>query len=248
MKTFFYFCLLFLIGLTLLTINLAGHCLLLLVGPQRCNACLRPIILNTIRFYRRLFARWKVGLFTFEGLDHASGGPRIYAANHTGLLDAIMLLIALPDAACIFKSKLRRNPFVSRIPAAIGFFANDEGYGLIRSIIRQLDEGSSVLIFPEGTRSDQSGCLNAFKTGTALVAIKSGRPVQTILIENPHGVTGKQRSLFNPPPGMPFRYHFRRGPELRPEPGETARAFTARAEACFREELWPAHDECLVHR
>jgi 1-acyl-sn-glycerol-3-phosphate acyltransferase len=54
--------------------------------------------------------------------------------------------------------------------------------GAIREILRRLDEGRAVLIFPEGTRS-QDGAMHEFKRGVALLVKRSKCPVQPVAVE-----------------------------------------------------------------
>ena len=237
MKHFWYYFLLTSIGLSLLAINLLGFVVSLLIGKKRCSGLMRPLVLADIRCFRHLIHICQVGNFTLDGIAAPVGSsPRLYVANHSGLLDAVILLDALPNITCVFKAGLRKSIFLSQIPAAIGFLANDDSYGLIRSMVQELESGKNVLIFPEGTRTDTQP-INAFKTGFAVIATKAQTPVQTILIDNPTHYSGKGRSLLRPPKQMPFRYHFKLGAEIVPQPGESVRDFSARVENYFRETL-----------
>ncbi len=237
MKVIGYYVVLLLIGLSLAGINIIACILALIIGSKRSRRVIRPMILAIIRAYGGLIEIWGLGRFIYSDFTTPPAGqPQLYIANHTGLLDAVMLMQRIPGLSCIFKSRLRKNPILSHIPSAIGFAPNDEGIGIVRSMIEQLNSGTSVLIFPEGTRTVNPP-VERFKTGFAIVATRTGVPVQTIFIDNPTGMTGKKRPLPNYPDHLPFPYHFRFGPVLRAEQGESARDFAARTEALYRREL-----------
>lgn len=243
-----YYILLCFLGLSLLLTNLFGCICQLLLGPRNTKRLVSPVIYAIIHLYRYILHPCKIGKFTFEGFaEHKQNEPRLYVANHTGLLDAPMALPFLPDVVCVFKAKLKKNPFLSQVPGAIGFVANNEGHSLIRRLVIELEGGRSVLIFPEGTRTENPP-MNDFKPGFAIIATKAQVPVQTLLIDNPTGFSGKSRSILRPPLNMPIRYHFRIGAEIKPHPKESAREFSDRVEAYFRAELTRSTDKQMTHR
>lgn len=82
---------------------------------------------------------------------------------------------------------------------AVGFISIDRSRG--RQAVKSLNdaavriaEGTSVLIFPEGTRSPD-GHLQPFKTGAIVLAIKSGVPVVPVGFNGTHQVLPKGRLL-----------------------------------------------------
>lgn len=191
----------------------------------------------TIRSYVNVIEFLRLGHTAFHDFNPPPDGkPQIYIANHTGMLDALLLMARIPNMTCVFKARLRRNPLLNNIPAAIGFVANDEGTGLVRTMIQQIKSGSSVLIFPEGTRTENPP-VEPFKAGFAIVAKHTETAVQTIFIRNPTGMTGKKRPLHAFPDHLPFPYIFNFGPLLTINPDESCRDFTERVEHIFRQEL-----------
>jgi 1-acyl-sn-glycerol-3-phosphate acyltransferase len=92
-----------------------------------------------------------------------------------------------------------------------------------------LDGGWSVLLFPEGTRS-QTGLIAPFLPGVGLLATRTGRQVLPVRIVGIHAVLPKGARL---PRRAAVEVRF--GRPLRAEPAEDPRAFTARLEAAVRE-------------
>ncbi len=153
-----------LFGAVGLIFNAGCALLLLLPGRARRQAASREAI-------RHLFAIW-VGWLRLTGLVaitwEGAGAARlprgtVYVANHPGLLDATFLLTRLPDAVCIFKPGLRHSPFLAPAALAAGYLPGDTGVDLVREIAQKVAEGCTVLIFPEGTRTNAGTVLNPCK-------------------------------------------------------------------------------------
>jgi 1-acyl-sn-glycerol-3-phosphate acyltransferase len=156
----------------------------------------------------------------------------LLAANHPCLFDAMVILSALPQTACVMRASLMRNPALRGGVVNGGFIPIDRGADFIRLAIEKIRLGECVLIFPEGTRTDPGKILNDFKGGTALVSIKSGAPVQMLTIE----YTGTQLRKGVPLWQMgkyPVLLRVRLGPRLEPRRDERPQAFTERLHGEF---------------
>ncbi len=159
-----------LFGLGGLALNLACVPLLLCPGRERHGARIRASS-------RRMFEYWLlwmnysgVILVTWRGFDRPLQAGTVYVANHPSLVDAPFLLARLPDAVCIFKPAILRNPFLAPTALMSGYVAGDRGVDLIREAAQQVADGKSLLIFPEGTRTRPGEILNPLK----LKAITAG--------------------------------------------------------------------------
>ncbi len=191
-------------GVCALAFNFLCAVLLLLPGRNR----LAPVIAGIIRRY---FIIW-VGWMRVSGLirinwrgfaDESMRRPAVLVANHPSLLDAVFLLSRLPGAVCVFKSKLLRNPFLA--PAAImaGYPMGDVGPDFIRTSVRSLVAGRTLLIFPEGTRTASGAVLNPVKPGFALIAAKAGVPVQLVTIRANRSLLPRERKWWSFLPPFP---------------------------------------------
>lgn len=153
----------------------------------------------TRRAIRRLFRAWCAWLHAarliyvrFHGFTpDALTGPAVYIANHPSFLDATFVLSQLPDAICIFKPQIIRNPFLG--PAALmgGYASGSAGVDLIRDVAARVASGRSLLIFPEGTRTARGVDLNPLKPGFALIAARARVPIRLILIRAPRDLVPK---------------------------------------------------------
>jgi len=124
----------------------------------------------------------------------------VYVANHPSLVDAPIVLARLPDAICIFKPALMRNPAIG--PAAIlaGYAAGQAGVDLVREVADKVAGGRSLLIFPEGTRTAPGTRLGPLRPGFALIAHRAQAPVQLLVIRASRGLVPRGRAWWRVPP------------------------------------------------
>lgn len=208
------------------------------LGAERSRIVGRKCIRRLFQF----FAWWlevtgmcRVQYHGIEKLETLRGA--IVAPNHPGLLDAVFLIPRLPRAVCIMRAGLMRNPSFVGAALLAGFIANDRGSGLIRQCERKLRAGDNLLIFPEGTRTRlHARGVNPFKGGFALAAVLTGAPIQTVLIERSGAYLAKETSL-GAAAEVPVCMSIRLGEIFYAQPGESAKALSARLEAYFRESL-----------
>jgi len=186
--------------------------------------------------FSRLIGAIEVDFPDAGGLRDQRG--TIFAANHPSLVDAVVLLAVAPRAACMVRADLIRSPFVGGFARLCGHVTNDSGPALIREGIGKLASGDNLLIFPEGTRTRRGRPVNSFKSGFALIAVKSGAPIQTILIESGGEYLSKGISLFAPTL-LPWRMTVRLGEVVHAQPGESAQALAARLERDFQSRIAP---------
>lgn len=193
-------------GLVGLALNLA--CIPFLPLPRRWvpGRVVRTVIRGLFNFWLQWFHASRVVQVRWSGFDEPLKTGTVYVANHPTLVDATLLLARLPNAVCIFKPSLMRNPAVG--PAAIlaGYVSGDAGLDLIRSAADQVASGCSILIFPEGTRTTPGRPPGAFKPGFALIAAQAKAPVQLITIRSTPDFTSKGRSWWKVPAVMPARF------------------------------------------
>jgi 1-acyl-sn-glycerol-3-phosphate acyltransferase len=124
---------------------------------------------------------WMLGVdVTMHGLEHvAGGGSYIFAPNHQSHLDILTLLGHLPGATRFAaKRELWRHAIVGGVLDTLGMIPidRDAGEQSIETLNQAAAEESSIVIFPEGTRS-RDGRLREFKKGAFVLAIATGIPI-----------------------------------------------------------------------
>lgn len=212
-----------------LLLNLVCAPLLLVRNRARHGPAVRTAI-------RRLFAAWcswlhatRLIYVTWRGFTpEALAGPAVYISNHPGLLDATFVLAQLPDAICIFKPAIMRNPTMGPAALMAGYACGNNGVDLIRDVAERVAAGRSLLIFPEGTRTNPGPSLNPFKPGFAVIAARAHVPIRLIVIRAPRDLVPKGWPWWRAP-SFPSHVEITLLGELDTVAGETATELTARA-------------------
>ena len=120
---------------------------------------------------------WVAGIkLEVEGLENLDPDqPAIYMANHSTILDIAILPAALPvDIRFMFKHSLGYIPFVGWaliISGGIPIKRGTKGPAMksLRKAAERIKKGTSIIMFPEGTRT-KTGELGELKKGGFLLA------------------------------------------------------------------------------
>ncbi len=124
---------------------------------------------------------------TIEGREKLrSDRATVIVSNHLSLLDILVLFRLQCHFKWVSKVENFRVPFIGwnmRLNDYIPLRRGDRESvrQMMQACRRTLDEGNSIMMFPEGTRSP-SGRMRAFKTGAFELAIDCRTPVQPIAI------------------------------------------------------------------
>jgi 1-acyl-sn-glycerol-3-phosphate acyltransferase len=174
-----------------------------------------------------------------EGLDRLdplvdAGGPVIFAPNHHSHVDTPVMITSIPEP---WRHKLFvgaaadyffRTPLTSALSAlAIGAVPIERTRVSRRSADRLADlieDGWSLLIFPEGGRSPD-GWGPPFRGGAAYLALRCAVPVVPVHIDGTGRILRKGRTLPSP---ATARVTF--GAPIVPTPGDDARRLGATIE------------------
>ena len=161
-------------------------------------------------------------------------GPVVFASNHHSHVDTPTLLTSIPErwrkklvvgaAADYFFGTRVTSALSALVIGAIPIERTKVGRksaDLARGLI---DDGWSLLIFPEGGRSPD-GWGQPFRGGAAFIALRAGVPVVPIHLDGTGRVLRKGGSLSRSQITVTF------GEPLRPIDGEDARKYAARIEA-----------------
>lgn len=138
------------------------------------------------------------------GLDNVNPGvPRIYLTNHQSFFDIFVLLACLPvDFKFLLKQELMRIPILGFTMKRARYIAIDrtnprKAVQSMNEAAERIKAGASVVVFPEGTRSED-GRLQPFKRGGFLLALKSGCELVPVTIQGSSRIAPKGRLRIQP--------------------------------------------------
>ena len=124
-----------------------------------------------------------IGIFdvTFEDDERLDVPGQLVIANHPSLLDVVFLLGRIPNANCVVKKGLLKNPFLAMQVYFANYILNDAGETLLENCVNCLERGETVIIFPEGTRTrKEKGYV--FKRGAAYLMLMANCTIRPIHI------------------------------------------------------------------
>lgn len=123
------------------------------------------------------------------GVEHIdSTRPAIYMCNHQGTFDIFSLLAHLPvQFRWVAKVGLFRIPVLGWAMSTAGYISLDRSkrkraYRGMEIAAQKIKEGTSVVMFPEGSRS-YDGALQPFMNGGFTLAIRAGVPIYPITVD-----------------------------------------------------------------
>lgn len=153
-------------------------------------------------FHARLWAKLALALnntpVELRGVENLPDGPFILMSNHQSNFDILSLIATIPRRIYwIAKKELFDIPVFGPSMRRGGYIPLDrsDGRKALKSMENAADiirQGSSVVMFPEGTRS-RDGQLLPFKRGGFMLAVRAGVPVIPVTINgsgrvNPGGL------------------------------------------------------------
>ena len=141
---------------------------------------------------------------TLEGVENlAPERSYIFAANHQSQFDIFVLQGYLPyDFRWLAKKELFQVPVWGTAMKKAGYIPVDRSHGRqalksLNEAAKRIAEGTSVIIFPEGTRS-RDGKLQPFKAGGMVLAIKAGVELVPVAISGTFAILPKGSLLLHP--------------------------------------------------
>ena len=149
-------------------------------------------------------ALWVAGVRADVRAPHGfPEGPAIYVSNHESALDVWLLFCAIPrNVRFIAKRELFRIPIFGWYLALARFISVDrrdraQAVAALRRAGQIIREGTSLIVFPEGTRSADA-TVHPFKKGPFVVAMEAGVPVVPVAISGAAASNPKARLEVRP--------------------------------------------------
>ena len=136
-------------------------------------------ILNTLRLFCGV--SWKV-----KGIQNIPAEPCIMVSNHQGAWESFFLQTLFIPSSSIIKRELLYIPFFGWALACLKpiHLVRSNKYSSLKKVIRdgskKLKDGTSIIIFPEGTRARPHKGLKAFSNSCGLLSVKNNIPIVPI--------------------------------------------------------------------
>jgi 1-acyl-sn-glycerol-3-phosphate acyltransferase len=148
-------------------------------------------------------------------------------------MDVTYLLARMPEAVCIFKPAIARNPVLGAAARRAGYLPGGGGVDLIRQVAEKAAAGHRVIIFPEGTRTSPGETVLPLKPGFVLMAQRGRVPIQLVRIVWNSNVLAKGRAWWKLP-RLPAQIDVTLGPLVTVDSDASPTKVAARIEAWFR--------------
>jgi 1-acyl-sn-glycerol-3-phosphate acyltransferase len=212
--------------------------------PVRRTRVARSVIHQSFRFF--IWEMKALGIYTYElhGVEQLKTRRGVFiVANHPTLIDVVFLISLIPQADCVVRSGLMKNPFTRGPIGAANYVTNDSGLALIDSALASLRAGNTLIVFPAGTRTPRTGKA-VLQRGAANVAVRGPVDLTPVTIDCRPLMLGKGEPWYKVPERRPhfiIRVHddmpvqpYIAGAASEPL---AARRLTARLETFFEQEV-----------
>jgi 1-acyl-sn-glycerol-3-phosphate acyltransferase len=142
-----------------------------------------------------LVSRVRVTVKGFSNIDPSK--PYIYMPNHQSLFDIPVLLAHLKvQFRWLAKVELFKIPIFGQAMARAGYISIDRSdrksaFESLNRAAKTIQNGASVLIFPEGTRS-KDGTIIPFKKGGFVLAVDSGVSIIPVIVHGTRAIMPKK--------------------------------------------------------
>jgi len=134
-----------------------------------------PILKLLLKAYITLF----IDELRISGKENVPEGPKIIVANHPNATDGFTLPFVFPETLhFLIQESVFSTPFVGQILARAEQIPVVKGKGseALEIAKERLNQGNSVVIFPEGRLNNDRG-LHKGKVGAARLAVATGFPL-----------------------------------------------------------------------
>lgn len=155
----------------------------------------------------------KLGIMTYEveGLDKLKNSQQeLVIANHPTLIDVVLLIGLMQRANCVVKQALWKNPFTKGPVQNANYILNAGSEQFMHDCVARLNEKNapSLVIFPEGTRTQKGHTLNDFQRGAANIALRANVPIRPVVVTCTPSTLTKNEKWYHIP-DQPFHIHIR---------------------------------------
>ena len=204
--------------------GLGGLCLRLVIfpllgclkgTPEAHQRRARATISRLFWLFIRFMARCGVLTYEVQGAEKLGRPGQMIIANHPSLIDVVFLIGLVRGANCVVKQSLWQNTFTRGPVRKAGYISNDGGMDMLDAAGQALKDGQTLIIFPEGTRT-QPGQAPAFHRGGAAIALRGARILTPVTIKVSPTTLTKAEPWYRIPQRR-VHFSFRVGADIDPQ-------------------------------
>jgi 1-acyl-sn-glycerol-3-phosphate acyltransferase len=168
----------------------------------RKRARARTVMRLALRLFIGVMHRTGALTYEFRGRELLGQPGQLILANHPSLIDVVFLLAFVPNAGCVVKAGLWRNPLTRGAVTLAEFIRNDSTADMIGSAAGALHAGQPLIFFPEGTRTRPREPLVFHRSG-ANIALRAAARVTPVYIRVAPTTLTKAEPWYRIPPRRP---------------------------------------------
>jgi 1-acyl-sn-glycerol-3-phosphate acyltransferase len=120
--------------------------------------------------------------------------PAVIIANHQSSLDILPLMMLHPKLIMFTNNRIWNSPLFGKVIRLADYFPAEQVETNIERVADRIKNGYSVVVFPEGTRSED-GTIKRFHKGAFYLAEKLGVDILPIMIHGTNYTLTKQDKL-----------------------------------------------------
>jgi 1-acyl-sn-glycerol-3-phosphate acyltransferase len=141
----------------------------------------KALIHYAFRAYIWVMKSLGVLTYSIEGREKLKDA-KLVLANHPTLIDVVFLISFIPNANCVVKSALLKNPFTKGPVTAAGYIVNDDSvHDVVSAAGEAFARNEALIVFPEGTRSVPGKPLT-LKRGASNIALRTAADITPVII------------------------------------------------------------------
>lgn len=142
----------------------------------------RLLLSRLFRLYIAIMECFGLIKVQVKGAEYLKNEGQLVIANHPSLLDVVYLIALIDNATSLVKSSMWVNPFTAGTVFATHYIRNDSETAL-QDCADALNRGESLIIFPEGTRTDPDLPFK-FQRGAANIALLANQDITLVTINS----------------------------------------------------------------
>jgi 1-acyl-sn-glycerol-3-phosphate acyltransferase len=157
-----------------------------------------------IRLWAGIWAALSGIRFEAHGLDHINRSKSyIYIFNHRSFIDAPMIPLVIPQAVrAIGKKELSKIPVFGQVIGMLAVWvdrSDSESRRIsLEKLVKFLNQGSSIVVAPEGTRNDTNEILLPFQKGAFRLSIETEIPILPMAVIGADRIMKRGSLLLSP--------------------------------------------------